>query len=223
MRYTTQEVNKRLGALKSLGQGFLIATALVWLYNIAELTRTGNGAIGLLYLLIMLIPLISILRLRIKKPYAATCRDSHSKWREIIFSFQGVALSCWSFDLLTTYYAIDVTGLAVEVNPLGWPLGILGAFAYYGPTLVLSYYLLFKVKEKIATCAAIPMTAVMLMMGSMNLFAGAENFKIFVYTVTINPSIYYVLLALIVATNLLVQVALKRVVTPQSNLKLPRC
>ena len=56
------------------------------------------------------------------------------------------------------------------------------------------------------------MTAVMLYMGSMNLFAGAENLKIFVYTVTINPSIYYGLLGLIIAVNLTVQLALKRVV-----------
>jgi hypothetical protein len=206
-----------LGALKSLGQGFLIATGLVWLYNIAELTRTGNGAIGLLYLLILLIPLISILRLRFRKNQCSTAVDSTSKWREIIFSFQGVALSCWSFDLLTTYYAIDVSGIAVEINPLGWPLGIIGALAYYGPTLILSYYLLFKVKESISMYAAVPMTVVMLLMGSMNLFAGAENFKIFVYTVTINPSIYYGLLAVIVATNLVIQLALKRMVTNQQN------
>ncbi|XHH08970.1 MAG: hypothetical protein ACFCUE_15610 [Candidatus Bathyarchaeia archaeon] len=204
-----------MGALKSLAQGFLITTSLVWLYNIAELTRTGNGAIGILYLLIMLIPIISIIRLRNKTCQAQNGGDSTRKWREIIFSFQGVALSCWSFDLLTTYYAIDVTGIAVEINPLGWPLGILGAFAYYGPTLVLSYYLLFRVKEKISMFAAVPMTTVMLLMGSMNLFAGAENLKIFVYTVTINPTVYYGLLALIVTVNFTVQLALKRMVAPQ--------
>jgi hypothetical protein len=205
----------RMGALKSLGQGFLIATGLLWLYNIAELTRTGNGAIGLLYSLIMLIPIVSIIRLKTKKLQTNT--DHTSKWREIIFSFQGVALSCWSFDLLTTFYAINVTGIAVEINPLGWPLGILGAFAYYGPTLVLSYFLLFRMKEKLSLYAAIPMTAVMLGMGSMNLFAGAQNFKIFVYTVTINPSIYYGLLGLIIAANLAVQIALKRMAAAPSS------
>ena len=211
-----------MGAIKSLGQGFLIATGLVWLYNITELTRTGNGAIGLLYLLIMLIPLATIIRLKTKKPQTTTSWKTPSKWREIIFSFQGIALSCWSFDLLTTYYAINVTGLAVEINPLGWPLGILGAFAYYGPTLALSYFLLFKKKENISLYAAIPMTAVMLYMGSMNLFAGAENLKIFVYTVTINPSIYYGLLGLIIAVNLTVQLALKRVVAaPKIAFKTP--
>lgn len=200
----------------------MIATALLWIYNIAELTRTGNGAIGLLYTLIMLIPLISIIRMRTKKPLPPNSQRQ-SRLREIIFSFQGIALSCWSFDLLTTYYAIDVTGLAIEINPLGWPLGILGAFAYYGPTLVLSYYLLFKVKEKIAMYAAIPMTAVMLIMGSMNLFAGAENFKIFVYTVTINPQIYYGLLVLIITVNLTVQLALKHVAAVNKVTLNPSC
>jgi hypothetical protein len=211
----------QLGALKSLGQGFLVATGLIWICNIAELTRTGNGAIALLYLLIMLIPIISILRLRAKKPQTGfASSDSSRKWREIVFSFQGIALACWSFDLLTTYYAIDVTGLAVEINPLGWPLGILGALAYYGPTLVLSYFLLFRIKEKFSLYAAIPMTAIMLAMSSMNLFAGAQNFKIFVYTVTINPSIYYGLLGVIVVANLTVQLALKRMVAhPKMGLK----
>jgi hypothetical protein len=119
--------------------------------------------------------------------------------------------------LLTTYYAINVTNLAVEINPLGWPMGILGALAYYGPTLVLSYFLLFRVKEKVSLYASIPMTAVMLYMGSMNLLAGAENFKIFVYTVTINPSIYYSLLAMILAVNFTIQLALKRVLTHPKN------
>jgi len=82
---------------------------------------------------------------------------------------------------------------------------------------VLSYYLLFRVKEKFAIYAAVPMTLVMLLMGSMNLFAGAENFKIFVYTVTINPSIYYGLLVVIVSANLLVQLALKRMVANPQN------
>jgi hypothetical protein len=201
-----------MGALKSLGQGFMVATGLLWLYNISELTRTGNGAIGLLYLLIMLIPIVTLIRLKTNKTKTTSSAESKSRWREIIFSFQGVALACWSFDLLTTYYAINVTGIAVEINPLGWPLGILGAFAYYGPTLVLTYFLLFKMKENLSLYASVPMTAVMLYMGSMNLFAGAQNFKIFVYTVTINPSIYYGLLGLIITANFAVQLALKRMV-----------
>jgi len=139
------------------------------------------------------------------------------RWRELVFSFQGIALACWTFDLMTTYYAVDVTRLAVEINPLGWPLGILGAFAYYGPTMVLSYCLLFKMKESISLYASIPMTAVMLGMGAMNLIAGAENYKVFMYTVTISTDVYYGLLALIITVNLAIQLTLKRTLTQQTK------
>ncbi len=205
-----------MGAIKSIIQGFLLATALIWTYNIAELTRIGHGALGLLYLLILLIPITSLLHMRLKK----TCTpktDKSKRWRELIFSFQGIAFACWAFDLMTTYYAVDVTRIAIEINPLGWPLGILGAFAYYGPTVVLSYYLLFKMKESIALYASIPMTAVMLGMGALNLIAGAQNYKVFMYTVAISTDAYYGLLALIISMNLAIQLTLKRMLTQQSK------
>ena len=70
----------------------------------------------------------------------------------------------------------------MELNPLGWPLGILGAFAFYGPTLVFSYVLLFKIRETNALYAAIGLTMITLGMSAMNLFAGAQNFQVFVDT-----------------------------------------
>jgi hypothetical protein len=206
-----------MGAIKSLIQGFLLATALIWTYNIAELTRIGHGALGLLYMLILLIPITSLLHMRLRKTQPTTKTAKSRRWRELIFSFQGIAFACWAFDLMTTHYAVDVTRIAVEINPLGWPLGILGAFAYYGPTVVLSYYLLFRMKESIALYASIPMTAVMLGMGAMNLIAGAENYRVFMYTVTISTDAYYGLLALIIMVNLAIQLSLKRVLTQQSK------
>jgi hypothetical protein len=143
--------------------------------------------------------------------------DASEKWRHLLFSFQGVALAFWTFDIATTFYAIDITGLAIELNPLGWPLGILGAFAYYGPTLVFSYVLLFKIKENISFYAAIPLTLVTLGMGMMNLVAGAQSFQVFVDTAALATGVRYGLLALIVTVNLAVPLALKRMVTPSKN------
>jgi hypothetical protein len=117
------------------------------------------------------------------------------------------------FDIATTFYAINVTGLAVELNPLGWPLGILGAFAYYAPTLVFSYILLFKMKENIALYAAIPLTLLTLFMGARNLMAGAQNFQVFVDTTALATGVQFGLLALIITVNLAVPLALKRMVT----------
>lgn len=121
------------------------------------------------------------------------------------------------FDIATTIYSIDITGLAIELNPLGWPLGILGALVYYAPILCFSYVLLFKIKERISFYAAILLTIVTLGMGSMNLLAGVQNFQLFVDTAFLPAGVRYELLALIFAVNLMVLLALKKMV-PQLKL-----
>lgn len=201
-----------VGSLKSLAQGFLVATGLIWLFNIAALIHGGDAWLGLMYLLILLIPASSILILKLKNTNHGPLDDSH-KWRNLLFSFQGVALAFWMFDIITTFYAINVTSLAIELNPLGWPWGILGAFAFYGPTLVFSYALLFKIKEKLSFYVALPMTLITLGMGTMNLVAGAQNFQVFVDTAALATGVRYSLLALIVTVNIVVPLTLKRMVS----------
>ncbi|HSV49913.1 MAG TPA: hypothetical protein VLH35_06310, partial [Candidatus Acidoferrales bacterium] len=115
-----------MGALKSLGQGYLVATGIVWLCNIIALLRGGDAWLGLTYLLIMLIPIASLVVLKLSGINGITL-DRTVDWRKLLFGFQGVALAFWSFDIITTFYAVDFTGLAIELNPLGWPMGILGA------------------------------------------------------------------------------------------------
>jgi hypothetical protein len=207
-----------MGSLKCLAQGFLVATGLIWIFNVAALIHGGDAWLGLLYLLILLIPASSITMLKLKNKNQQPL-DVSLKWRKLLFSFQGVACAFWMFDIVTTIYAIDVTGLAIELNPLGWPWGILGALAYYGPTLIFSYLLLFKMKENISFYAAIPLTLITLGMGAMNLAAGAQSFQVFVDTAALATGVRYGLLALIVTVNLAVPLALKRMVTqPKSVL-----
>ena len=210
-----------MGSLKSLAMGFLVATGLIWIFNIASLIHGGDAWLGLMYLLILLIPVTSIAILKLKN--ANNASDSF-KWRNLLFSFQGVALGFWMFDIITTFYAINVTGLAIELNPLGWPWGILGAFAFFGPTLVFSYVLLFRLKERISLYAALPLTMITLGMGMMNLVAGAQNVQVFVDTAFLASGVRYSLLALVVLANLAVPLTLKRMVTqpkPNLNLKKP--
>jgi len=57
-------------------------------------------------------------------------------------------------------------------------MGMLGAFAFYGPTMVFSYVLLFKLKENISLYSAISLTLITLVMGTMNLVAGAQNSQV---------------------------------------------
>jgi hypothetical protein len=208
-----------IGSLKGLAQGFLVATGLIWIFNIASLIKAGNAWLGLIYAFILLIPVSSITYLKLKNINSKAPDDGSEKWRNLLFSFQGVALAFWMFDIATTFYAINVTGLAVELNPLGWPLGILGAFAYYTPTLIFAYVLLFKMKASFTLYAAIPLTLITLGMGAMNLVAGAQNFQVFVDTAMLATGLRYGLLALIITVNLMVPFALRRTVTqPKSVL-----
>ena len=202
-----------MGSLKSLAQGFLVAVGLIWCFNIADLIRGGDEWLGVVYALILLLPASSITYLKLKKPQPQALEEKNEKWRNLLFSFQGVALAFWSFDLITTFYAINVTGLAIELNPLGWPLGILGALAYYAPVLVFSYVLLFKMKEKISLIAALPLTMLTLGMASMNLMAGAQNFQVFVDTATLASGIRYAMLVLVVSVNMAVPLALRRMIS----------
>jgi hypothetical protein len=196
-------------SLKSLSQGYLIAAGLICLFNAATLIKNGDPWLGILYLLIVLLPTSTILSLKLKGPRQPP-PQGQTKWRNLLFAFQGVALAFWSFDLLTTFYAIDITGLAIELNPLGWPLGILGAFAFYGPVLVFSYVLLFKLKETISFYAALPLTLLTLVMASMNLLAGAQNFQVFVDTAVLAANVRYGLLVLVLAINFVVPLALRK-------------
>jgi hypothetical protein len=119
-----------------------------------------------------------------------------------LFALQGAAVACWAYDLATTFYAINVARVATEINPLGWPLGAVGALLYYVPTVILTYVLLFRLRAKISIYAAFPITAVALLMGAMNFNAGLGNFTFFVWTASLSTPMRYYLMALIATVDL---------------------
>lgn len=210
-----------MGSIKSLAQGFLVTTGLIWLFNVAAILRGGDAWLGLTYLLILLIPTSTLLLLKVKAKFPQA--NDAAKWRNLLFCFQGVALGFWMFDLATTFYAINITGLAVELNPLGWPLGILGALAFYGPTLIFSYLLLFRLKGKVPLYAAIPLTVLTLVMGSMNLMAGAQNFQVFVDTAALATGIRFNVLSVLVILNVAVPLMLNRLtIMPKPQVKVKK-
>jgi len=198
-------------SLKSLAEGFLVAAGLIWLLNVAALLWGGDAWLGLMYLLILLIPAVSLTYLKLKtqnRMFAGA-----QEWRGLLFSVQGIALAFWLYDIATTFYAINITGLAVELNPMGWPWGILGAMAFYVPTQGFAYFLLYKQKEKVAFLASVPLTLLTLAMGSMNLVAGAQNFQVFVNTAILNVSMRTGVITLLLTMNLAVPLTLKRMLT----------
>lgn len=193
----------RTSSLKSIAKGFFAMTAATSIFSIIALFRSGDPWLGLLYFLILLIPLSGAAYFwRGRKTSSVPKVDSYGKWSSILFALLGVALACWAYDLATTFYAIDVARVAFEVNPLGWPLGALGALAYYGPTVILTYVLLFRIRQKMSLYAATPIILVALCMGVMNLNAGVGNFSFFLDTASISAGIRYNLLALIVVVDL---------------------
>lgn len=205
-----------MGPLKYLAQGFLVTTALMWIFNVFTLVRAGDAWLGLLYFLIFLIPLSAAVTLRrIRRKESAAKANFNERIRGILFSLQGVALACWAFDLATTFYAIDVTRLATEVNPLGWPMGILGALMYYGPTVVMMYVLLFKIKQKSSIYVGIVLSAVTLGMGALNFDAGAQNLRVFLATAHIMPELRFNLLTVVLAADVVSIAAFTRILGKQ--------
>lgn len=214
--------NLSTSALKSLAQGFLVMTAAVWVFNVALLVRSGDAWLGLLYFLIFLLPLSVAIALKLSRRRSNTeTVNRHGKQRNLLFSLQGVVLACWVYDLATTYYAIDVTGLATELNPLGWPLGILGALVYYGPTVAMMYVLLFKINQKSSVYVGAVLSVVSLWMGAMNFNAGALNFKVFLSTAYIMPELRLNLLALVVIVEVVSMVGLMKLYGSKQFMKSP--
>ena len=196
-------------SMESLGAGFLAGAGIVWGFNIVSLFRNGDTSIALLYLTVLVIPVSTLLYLKLKNANRRTNAADRSQLRNFLFSCQGVALGFWAFDVVTTFYGINVTGLAVELNPLGWPLGILSGFAFYGPSVVLSYFLLFKSEENVLFYAAAPLTMLTLAMGAMNLRAGAQNLQVFLDSARLATGVNFGLSAALGTVCLMVPFALK--------------
>jgi hypothetical protein len=193
---------------------------IVWICNIIALLRGGDAWLAITYLLIMLIPLGSLVTIKLTGANRFTL-DRIIDCRKLLFAFQGVALAFWAFDVITTFYAINMTGLATELNPLGWPMGIFGAAAFYLPALAGSYVLLFRLKGKAPLYAAIPFTLLTLAMAFMNLFAGAQNFQVFVDTAALASSARFNLVASFAAFDLAIPLTLRYIAThPKQQLAL---
>ncbi|MDH7478345.1 MAG: hypothetical protein QHH17_08210, partial [Candidatus Bathyarchaeota archaeon] len=128
-----------MGSVGDFAKGFLTMTVIIWILNIAAFFMLEKTLAATLFLLILVIP-VSIVAYegwRWKKEKENV--DRLDKLRQILISIYGVSFACWIFDIGSTYYAIDVLGVAAEQNPLGWPFGALGALIFYIPAIVFAY------------------------------------------------------------------------------------
>lgn len=166
-------IGLKMSSLSDFAEGFLAMTVVIWILNILSVVGYHSYAwIGWVYVLVIAIPIPLIAYAHLQG------KSDVNRFRRILISMSGVPIACWVFDVSITCYVIDVRGWAVEVNPLGWPLGILGALLFYIPELAFMYLLLFKIKQKVSNFAAIFLTFLALFMGFMNLTAGLQNFGV---------------------------------------------
>ena len=164
--------------IKEIASGFLVSISVICFFiTFGWLPYYIDSLIALILSLSLAIPLlirgVKFLKkiLRIKQ-----AQNLVFVAKKFIMSVQGVALACWVFDIVTTFFSVNARG-NVEINPLGWPFGIIGAAVYYIPAIIGVNYLLFKSNSKgLSFFVALIITAVTLFMASNNFNAGFLNF-----------------------------------------------
>jgi hypothetical protein len=191
----------------------------IWIRNIIALILVGDALTALLFFLILLIPVSIIFYTLFRRKENSEERvNVFEKLKALLIPLQGAAFACWTFDVSTTYYAIDIVRKATEENPLGWPLGAVGALIFYVPAIILTYSLLFKINQKESLVAAVVITILTGYMGLMNFNAGAQNFEFFLNSVSFSIERYYFLFSLVVAVDLIYAVAFARLLKRDANL-----
>jgi hypothetical protein len=200
-------------------QGFSAMLVAIWSCNIIALVIAGDTLTAALFFLILLIPISIIIYTFSKRQENSGERATvYEKLKRFLIPLQGAAFACWTFDVSTTFYAIDVVRRATELNPLGWPLGAIGALIFYVPAIIFTYTLLFKLKQKESLVAAIVITVLAACLGSMNFNAGVQNFGFFLNSVSFTMEGYSFLFSLVVAVDLIYAVAFARLARREASL-----
>jgi len=188
-----------MGSLSDFAKGFLMMTVIIWILSIITFFVLGKTLAALLFLLILVIPISIVAYESWKWKTGKENVNRLDRLKQILISMYGVSFVCWAFDIGSTYFVIDVLGVAAEQNPLGWPFGALGALIFYIPAMVFTYLLLFKVKQRYALLVATIIAILTLYLGFMNFIAGGQNFSVFIYSVpSVSDAYSYLFFAVIV-------------------------
>lgn len=208
--------------LRDFARGFLATAIAILFANVATLFALGHAWVAAVLSLMSLIPLSWALHEYLEyRENKNRSFNVNSVARQIIIALYGVSIACWVFDIATTFYAIDVLGVAVEMNPLGWPFGALGALVFYLPAFVFTYWLLCKTRQNYALLAAVLVVALTLYVGFMNLNAGFHNLGLYIVYSEPHPVTTYISMVLlaIVANAVHAVVFAKTVKFNQGQLK----
>ncbi|MEM2147628.1 MAG: hypothetical protein QXJ94_03375 [Candidatus Bathyarchaeia archaeon] len=192
-----------MSSLSDFANGFLVMTVIIWILNIITFFVLGKTLAALIFLLILIIPISIVAYEGWNWKTGKKNVNRLHRLRQILISTYGVSFACWVFDIGSTYYAIDVLGVAAEQNPLGWPFGALGALIFYVPAMVFTYLLLFKVKQTYAILVAIVITVLTLYLGFLNFVAGGQNFGFFIDSVPSFSEAYSYLFSAVIVIDII--------------------
>jgi hypothetical protein len=176
---------------------------------------------GLTGLVILVVPFAMVSRQFIKKFRQKEEKDQKTikKVKDLLISLQGFGIACWFFDIFTTFFALDIIRYGsgnllwskyVEVNPLGWPLGLVVGLIAYLPSSLADYYLLYKIKTKESFLGALFIAGLSFGVGFINLFSGIANSYAFALGSISHAGVFFSWIFLIVSVSVINLIAYKR-------------
>ncbi len=109
--------------------------------------------------------------------YNKSSQDTVYTVKASLMALQGLGFACWLFDVISTIFIINIQQVAIELNFLGWPLSALGALIFYVPMVLVTYFLLYRVKTKLSFYVAVMISVLVLFVGALNINASLYNFN----------------------------------------------
>jgi len=189
-----------MGLLRDFTRVFLLATITILILSVIIFFVLGTALMTLFFLLVLSAPVsIMICRYGNRKTEKSNLLDM---LRQILVSMHGISFTFWMFDVGITYYVLDVLSVNIEVNPLGWPLGALGALLFYIPAMIFTYLLLFKIEKIYALLVAMILTVLTLYLGFQNFIAGGQNLSFIDPSASSVSEVYSYLFVAVLACNI---------------------
>jgi len=164
-----------LGLLGDFTRAFLLVTTTILVLGIITFFILETTLAALFFLLILMAPISIIIYRYVKRKTETEEANLLDILRQILVYIYVISFTSWMFDVGTTHYVLDVLSINIELNPLGWPLGALGALLFFIPAMILTYLLLFRVKKIYAILVAIIITVLTLYHGFQNFIAAGQN------------------------------------------------
>jgi hypothetical protein len=203
------------GQLENFAKGVLSTTSIIWIVYCLLLIVTSTSLLfGSIGLIVLVVPfgMVSYQFIKKVRQKEENTQKTIKKVKDLLISLQGFGIACWLFDIFTTFFALDVIRQAnsyylwskyVEVNPLGWPLGIVVGLIAYVPSGLAVYYLLYKIKTTESLIAALFIAGLSFGVGFINLFSGIVNSYAFALGSISNAQVFFCWIFLIVSISFL--------------------